>query len=127
MNVLQIFILSCTGLVAGIASGLFGIGGGVIIVPILYFVYGLQLKEASATSLVAMILPVGILGVWEYYKAGVITQTHFKMGALISLGIFFGALMGSKLSIALPTKVISRGFAALLVYIAVRMWLQSNK
>jgi len=115
------------GLAAGIASGLFGIGGGVIIVPLLIFFFDLQQKVASATSIVAMILPVGILGAREYYKAGILTPTHIKMGLLVSLGIFIGTLFGSKLSIILPTKIITRGFALLLVYVAIKLWIQSNK
>lgn len=127
MSSLTLFILTVTGLFAGVASGLFGIGGGVIIVPILVFALGLEQKTASATSLIAMILPVGILGVWQYYKAGIINQTHIKMGLLISVGLFIGALVGSKLSIALPTKIVGRGFSLLLVYVAYRLWIQSSK
>jgi uncharacterized membrane protein YfcA len=127
MELSQFFVFAAIGLTAGIGSGLFGIGGGVIIVPLLVFFIGLGQKTASATSLVAMILPVGILGVWQYYKAGVITTTHIRMGLLISVGMFLGTLVGSKLSLALPTKIISRGFALLLVYVSIRLWLQSNK
>ena len=127
MTTLQWLILSGTGLIAGIGSGLFGIGGGVIMVPLLYFVYGLDFRTASATSLLAMILPVGLLGVWEYHKAGVLQISHLKMGLIISVGLFVGAFLGSKISIALPTKAISKGFALLLVYVAFRLWFQDNK
>ncbi|MEY4617645.1 MAG: hypothetical protein RJB66_2605 [Pseudomonadota bacterium] len=127
MTNLQLLILCATGLIAGIGSGLFGIGGGVIIVPLLYFVYGLEMKTASATSLVAMILPVGILGVWQYFKAGIINQTHFKMGLMISAGMFFGALIGSKLSIVLSSKILSKAFSVFLIYVAIRLWIQSSK
>lgn len=127
MTTVEFISLSITGLIAGIASGLFGIGGGVIIVPLLMFFFNLQQKTASATSLVAMILPVGILGAWEYYKVGLINQTHIKMGLLVSVGLFIGALLGSKLSIILPTKIITRGFALLLIYVSIKLWIQSNK
>lgn len=115
------------GLAAGIGSGLFGIGGGVIIVPLLVFLYGLEQKTASATSLIAMILPVGILGVWQYYKAGIVNSSHLKMGLIVSVGMFLGAFIGSKLSIALPTKILSRGFSLLLIYVSIRLWIQSSK
>ncbi len=127
MTPVEFSLLCFTGLLAGIASGLFGIGGGIIIVPLLAFFFQLEQKIASATSLVSMLLPVGLLGVWEYYKAGVVTQSHIKMGLLVSIGIFFGALIGSKLSIVLPTKILTRAFALLLIYVAIRLWLQSNK
>ena len=127
MSIIQIGILSSIGLIAGIGSGLFGIGGGVIIVPLLIFTFGFSQKTSSATSLVAMILPVGILGVWEYYKVGIINNSHIKMGLLISMGIFFGALIGSKLAILLPTKIITRAFALFLIYVSIRLWIESNK
>ena len=127
MNTIELMALGFTGLAAGIASGLFGIGGGVIIVPLLIFFFNLQQKTASATSLIAMILPVGLLGVWEYYKVGIINHSNLKMGLLISMGIFVGTLFGSKLSIILPTKIITRGFSLLLIYVSIKLWLQSNK
>jgi uncharacterized membrane protein YfcA len=127
MTALQTFFLSLIGLAAGVGSGLFGIGGGVIIVPLLVFIYGLEQRTASATSLIAMILPVGILGVWEYYKAGIVNSSHIKMGLLVSIGMFLGAFLGSKLSMALPVKYLSRGFSLLLIYVAIRLWNQSGK
>jgi uncharacterized membrane protein YfcA len=127
MPILQLLIFGGIGLVAGVGSGLFGIGGGVIIVPLLIYFQGLEAKVASATSLIAMILPVGILGVWQYFKAGIVNSTHIKIGIAISLGMFFGAFFGSKISIALPTKMLSRGFALLLIYVSFRLWFQDGK
>lgn len=115
------------GLFAGIGSGLFGIGGGVIIVPLLIFLLGLPQKTASATSLVALVLPVGILGVWSYYKSGIINNDHIRMGLVVSIGIFIGTLVGSKLAIQLPVRILTKGFALLLVYVAIRLWTQSPK
>ena len=127
MSTIHFLLFIGTGFLAGVGSGLFGIGGGVIIVPLLVFIVGLEMKVASATSLIAMLLPVGILGVWQYYRAGLIAAPHFRMGLLISVGMFVGALLGSKLSLVLPTKFLSRGFALLLIYVAVRLWVQSNQ
>ncbi len=125
-NILQFSYLLGVGLTAGIASGLFGIGGGIIIVPLLAVIFNLDQKVASATSLVSMLLPVGILGVWAYYKAGIINQTHIRMGLFVSVGLLIGALFGSKLSIVLPTKILSKGFSLLLIYVAIRLWFQSK-
>lgn len=127
MTALELVALGFTGLTAGIASGLFGIGGGVVIVPLLLFFFNLPQKTASATSLIAMILPVGLLGVWQYYKAGIINQQNLKMGLMVSAGIFIGTLLGSKLSILLSTKTVTRGFALLLIYVSIKLWLQSNR
>lgn len=127
MDPSQILFLSLIGLCAGIGSGLFGIGGGVVIVPMLVLMYGLPQKEASATSLVALVLPVGILGVISYYRSGIIDNSNIKMGLFVSLGIFIGTLLGSKLALALPTRVITKAFALFLVYVAIRLWLQDPK
>ncbi len=127
MTTLQSLFLSVIGFAAGIGSGLFGIGGGVIIVPLLVFIYGLEQRTASATSLIAMILPVGILGVWEYYKAGIVNTSHIKMGLVVSIGMFLGAFLGSRLSMVLPLKYLSRGFSVLLIYVAIKLWFQSGK
>ena len=72
------------GLLAGVAAGLFGIGGGLIVVPVLVLAYGFDQKSATGTSLFAIMWPVGILGVFEYYKRG---EMHIGRGALIALGL----------------------------------------
>jgi len=82
------------GLVAGVAAGLFGIGGGLIVVPVLVLAYGLDQKTATGTSLFAIMWPVGILGVYEYYKRG---EMNVAMGALIAAGMLFGTLAGAKM------------------------------
>jgi uncharacterized membrane protein YfcA len=110
------------GAIAGICSGLFGIGGGIVIVPLLIFVLGYQQQNATATSLAALLLPVGALGVWEYYKAGKLSPEHFKVGLLIALGLFIGAYIGSKIAINLPETLLRRMFACFLVVIAMRLW-----
>lgn len=113
------------GLFAGICSGLFGIGGGIIIVPSLVFLMGFEQATASGTSLVAMLLPVGALGVWQYYAAGKIGPEHLRFGAWIALGMFVGAYFGGKLVSALPVQWLQRLFSVLLVFAAVRLFRQS--
>lgn len=82
------------GLIAGVAAGMFGIGGGLIVVPILVLGYGLDQKSATGTSLFAIMWPVGILGVLEYYKRG---ELKPALGGLIAVGMLFGTLAGAKL------------------------------
>ncbi len=110
------------GLAAGVCSGLFGIGGGVIIVSVLVLLMDYTQKEANATSLVALILPVGALGVYRYYQAGYLAKDNFKNGVMIALGIFIGTLLGSQFAVGLPEKLLSRSFAVFLIVIAVRTW-----
>jgi uncharacterized membrane protein YfcA len=71
----------------------------------------MPIREATGTSLVALLLPVGGLGVYEYWKLGKINANNFKFGLLIAVGLFFGAFLGAKFSFMLPDKVIRYVFA----------------
>lgn len=106
------------GLVAGVFAGMFGIGGGLIIVPALIFLVRMKELEAIGTSLAALIPPVGLLGAAEYYHNGYI---NIRYGGLIALGLFVGAFFGARLMIGLPPHVIRRLYAAFLFVIATRM------
>lgn len=112
------------GLTAGILSGLFGIGGGVVIVPSLVFFLGYSQVSASGTSLVALLAPVGILGVWQYYAAGKIGTPEIKTGLFIALGLLFGVLGGAKIATSLSDQTLRKAFAVFLAIIAVRIWLK---
>lgn len=104
------------GIVAGILSGLFGIGGGIVMVPSLIVIFGMDILDANATSLAAMLLPVGILGVWAYYKAGLI---NIKESLWISLGLFLGSFAGGELAVNISESLLAKLYAAILLYIAV--------
>jgi hypothetical protein len=112
------------GLGAGVLSGLFGIGGGVVIVPALIFLAKMQPQSATGTSLAALLLPVGALGAYEYWKTGTL---NLLAAALIALGLFLGAGLGAKLSLSLSTATLRRLFAVFLALIAVRMWFSEPK
>ena len=107
------------GLLAGVLSGVFGIGGGVVIVPALIFIGGFVPIAATGTSLGALLLPVGALGAYEYYKKG-----NLNIGASlwIALGLFLGAWLGARLAQHLSPVQLRRAFAVFLVLIAGRMW-----
>ena len=115
MTVVYILI----GAAAGVLSGLFGIGGGVVIVPALLYVAGMTPLGATGTSLGALLLPVGALGAWEYYRNG---NLDIRASLFIALGLFFGAFFGAKLAQNLTPLMLKRSFAVFLVLIAVRMW-----
>ncbi len=115
------------GVMTGILSGLFGIGGGLVMVPILIFYFKIPQTTANGTSLVAMLLPVGALGVWQYYRSNLISTEHIRWGIFIAIGIFFGTFWGAKLATVIPVKWISRMFALLMIVGASRIWLQSFK
>lgn len=116
--------LVLVGALAGVASGLFGIGGGLIIVPSLILLLKLPEHTAVATSLAAMLLPVGGLAVYNYYQAGKITSVHILYGLAVAAGLFVGALFGSKIALGLSQQVLRRSFAVFLVLVAARLWLK---
>ena len=110
-----------TGVVAGVASGLFGIGGGLIIVPILVFAFGMDQHAANGTSLVALLLPVGGFAVWNYWQAGKITAWHLQSGLIVAVGLAAGAYFGSKIALDISPVLLRRLFAGFMVVAAIRM------
>ncbi len=119
----MVFALTCIflGLIAGASSGLFGIGGGIILVPGMIYLLGFGQKKAQGTSLVALLLPVGALAVWEYWKQGAV---DLKAGGWIVSGFLVGSLFGSRLALGLTDVVLRRCFAAFLVVMAIQLILK---
>jgi uncharacterized protein len=118
-NTVVPFVFIAIGVGAGVLSGLFGIGGGVVIVPALILIAGLVPVTATGTSLAALLLPVGALGAWEYYKRG---DLNIPAALFIAVGIFFGAWIGARLAQHLTPVQLKRAFAVFLVLVAGRMW-----
>ena len=117
MAIIQIVELLILGLVAGVLAGMFGIGGGAIMVPAMMFLVGFSTKMATGTSLAALLLPFGILGVLEYYRQG---QVNVTAALLLVVGLFVGAFFGAKLTLSLPDVVVKRAFGCFLIVIALR-------
>lgn len=111
------------GVVAGILSGLFGVGGGILIVPALIVFAHFHLKLALGTSLGALLLPVAILGVYTYHQNG---NVHVRAALFIALGLFFGAWGGARLAHVIPAATLQRMFAVLMVVAAARLWLKAG-
>ncbi|OPY66887.1 MAG: Sulfite exporter TauE/SafE [Syntrophorhabdus sp. PtaU1.Bin050] len=106
------------GLTVGAISGVVGIGGGVILVPALVFVFGLSQHEAQGTTLALLIPPIGLLAAWTYYKHGYV---NLEIAAYICLGFFFGSLLGARVATALPNAVLGRIFGVMLLFVALKM------
>lgn len=107
------------GLVAGVLSGIFGIGGGVVVVPGLVLLLGYGQKTATGTSLFALLLPVGALAVVSYARAG---HVNVRIGLMVSAGIFAGAMLGAKFALGQTDATLRKLFAVLLVALAVRLF-----
>lgn len=104
------------GILAGVMSGMFGIGGGIVMVPTLIAIFGMNMLDANATSLAAMLLPVGVFGVINYYKAGFI---NIKDSLWIALGLFGGSFFGAELALTLDVNILAKLYAGYLLWIAV--------
>jgi uncharacterized membrane protein YfcA len=117
------FLYVLIGLMAGVSSGLFGIGGGLIIVPLLVFFTKISQHAAAGISLVALLMPVGVLAVYEYYSNGRVTKVDIGHGLLIGLGMFAGAYVGARLGLGLSESTMRRAFAVFLILVGVRMFL----
>jgi uncharacterized membrane protein YfcA len=107
------------GLAAGLLSGLFGIGGGILIVPALLLVGRMQPATATGTSLGALLLPVGALGAWQYYKNG---HVDIRASLLIALGLLVGAFFGARVAQGLDPATAKRAFAVFLLLVSVKIW-----
>jgi uncharacterized membrane protein YfcA len=118
---MDIAICAAVGVLAGIFGGLFGIGGGVVVVPALVYLAGFTQQKAQGTSLAALLAPVGILGALTYAKVG---GVEWKSAAIIAVGFILGAYGGAKVAIVLDELLMRRLFAAFLVLIAVQLALK---
>jgi len=110
------------GVGAGLLAGLFGIGGGVVIVPALMLVARMNPETATGTSLAALLLPVGTLGAWHYYVHGFV---DIPVALWIALGLALGAWLGAQVGVMLPGRDLQRAFAVFLVLVAIHMWLSA--
>lgn len=108
------------GAMAGTLAGLFGIGGGIVIVPMLIIFLKFAPSRAVGTSLAAMLLPVGILAVMKYAKAG---DVDFKIAAAMAAGIFVMVFVGAHIGLSVGGTWISRGFGVLLLFVGAKFLL----
>lgn len=110
--------LIAVGVVAGVAAGMFGIGGGLIIVPALVLLYRLSQHAAVGTSLGAILLPVGALGAWVYWKNG---NLNLRYSLLIAAGLLVGGFLGAKLVEPISDVTLRRMFGGFLLLVSIKM------
>jgi uncharacterized protein len=118
MNMQIILIVVLVGIAAGMLGGMVGVGGGLIIVPALVYLLGFSQKTAQGTSLGLIMLPVGILGVWQYYKQG---HVDCKVVGLLAIGFLLGSYLGSKVALRLPQDTVKKIFAVFMIVMAIKM------
>jgi uncharacterized protein len=114
----QLIILILIGLIAGIFGGMFGIGGGIIVIPALVFFMGLTQHQAEGTNLAFMLAPVGLLAVINYYKSGYV---NVKYSLIIAAAFVIGAYFGSVWAIKLEPTILKKAFGVFIILIGIKM------
>jgi uncharacterized membrane protein YfcA len=100
------------GLIAGLTGGLFGVGGGVIVVPFMALALAFPQHLAQGTSLLALTLPVAGFGAYNYWKKG---SVDLRSGACVSIGVVFGSFLGSRFALGLDPVTMQQSFAVFVV------------
>jgi len=108
-----------TGLIAGIVSGFFGVGGATVITPILIYFFKMSQHKAQGTSLAALLLPVGFLAFLQYYKTG---NSDLKLGLTIAVGLFLGGLIGGILAQKTDPYSLRKAFAIFLILVGLQLF-----
>lgn len=103
------------GFAAGTLSGMFGIGGGTILIPGLVFLAKLTQHEAQGTALAIMLLPIGLFAVLRYYYSG---HVRFYIAAFICAGFLIGGFLGAHIAEGLPNVVLRKAFGVFLMAVA---------
>ncbi len=118
MNTSVIIALIIIGLVTGLLSGVMGVGGGVVMIPLMILLLGFNQHQAQGTSLTVLAVPVTFLAAYNYYGEGYV---NWKYAALIAVFFVVGGFLGSKLAVNLDQKTLKRIFGGILLIIAVKM------
>ncbi|MBF0483919.1 MAG: sulfite exporter TauE/SafE family protein [Candidatus Omnitrophica bacterium] len=115
---MQNFLFILLGIVTGVLSGIFGIGGGLIMIPAFIYIFGFSQHQAQGTSLAVMLLPVFILAAWQYYAAG---NVNVKAALFVAAGLLVGGFAGAYWIQGVQGDMLRKGFGVLLLVAAINM------
>ena len=107
------------GLIGGTLSGLTGLGGGFIMVPLLVYLFGMTQHQAQGTSLTVLLPPLGVLAFWQYYKNG---HVDVQVAILVAIGFVLGGYLGGWSAQQISGPMLRKGFAVMMAFIAVDMF-----
>ena len=114
-----LILLIIIGLVAGVLSGMIGVGGGIIVIPALVLILGFNQQTAQGTTLAMMVPPIGLLAAFVYYKEGFV---DVKAAVIICIGFIAGSYFGAKYAISIPDIFLKKIFSVILFLIAIKMF-----
>ena len=115
---MNIFLSIAIGLSAGVLGGMFGIGGGIIIIPALIYLFGFSQHQAQGTTLAILIPPIGFLAAMRYYQKG---QVNLSVAAFICLGFFIGGLLGADLAQLISGSILKKMFGLFMLLVSLQM------
>jgi len=121
MTVTTIITLIIIGLMAGILSGLVGVGGGVIMVPLFVLFLGLTQHNAQGLSLAVMLPPVTFFAVYNYHTAGNGGNIDWKIALIVSLLFVIGGFIGSKIALQIDQRMLKRVFGVMMLFVAIKL------
>ena len=119
MTFTTIIILIIIGLAAGILSGLVGVGGGIIMVPLFVLFLGLTQHNSQGLSLAVMLPPVTFLAVYNYHKAG--GGIDWKVALIVSVLFIIGGFLGSKIALQIDQRMLKRIFGVFMLIVAIKL------
>jgi uncharacterized membrane protein YfcA len=120
---MSIFFL-VLGVAVGVASGMIGIGGGVLVVPCLVYFAHMTQHKAQGTSLAFLLAPIGIFAFWQYYKAG---NVDVRAAILLAAGFAVGGWLGGRWAQSIPDLMLKRVFSIALMLVGAQMLLRTFK
>ena len=123
MQTQDLILIIIIGLAAGVLSGLVGVGGGIIMVPVLVLFLHYNQHQAQGTSLAVLTLPVVVLGFLKYYQEckRMGTPIDLKVVGLLAVGFVVGAYAGSSLAVKIDKDLLKKIFGVVLLYTAIKM------
>lgn len=121
MTVTTIFILIFIGLAAGMLSGLVGVGGGIIMVPLFVLFLGLTQHNAQGLSLAVMLPPVTFLAVYNYHTAGNGGNIDWRIALTVSVLFIIGGFIGSKIALQIDQRMLRKIFGVFMLFVAIKL------
>lgn len=114
----ELILLIIIGIAAGIVGGMTGLGGGIIIVPTLVFLFGFTQVNAQGTSTATLLFPIGILAAYNYHSQD---QINWKFALVMAFSFVIGGFLGSKIALSIDEKLVKRIFGCIMLFTAIKM------
>ncbi|GAB4455887.1 MAG: sulfite exporter TauE/SafE family protein [Bacteroidia bacterium] len=120
MDAYTFLVLLLIGALAGVVSSFLGIGGGLVVIPLLVMLLNYSQKTAQGTSLAMMLPPIGLMAVINYYKTNNVNIYH---ALVMALGFLVASYFASSIAVKMPDHYLKKIFAVFLILYSIKLWL----